>query len=112
MEHGVEAHDVETGGRDGRQIVGVGDLELEIGPRLGLGELDAQRQRIDAQHVAGGTDQIGDMLGQQAGAAADVEHALARRDSKFPHQHLARLELTINADAVVVARQLVAVLGE
>ena len=112
MKHGVEAHDVEIGGRDRGQVVGVGDLELEIGPRLGLGKLDAQRQRIDAQHVAAGPDQIGDMLGQQAGAAADIEHALARRDREVAHQHLARQELAIDAHAIVVSRQRVVVLGE
>ena len=45
--------------------------------------------------AAGRADQIGDMLGQQAGAAADVEHALAGHDGELPYQKLAGLELTV-----------------
>ena len=112
VEDGVEADDVESGARDDGQVVGVGDLELQIGPRLGPGKLDAQRQRIDAQHGAGRADQIGDMLGQKASAAADVEHALAGRDGELPDQKLAGLELTAGADKLVVARQLLVVLSE
>jgi hypothetical protein len=52
------------------------------------------------------------VLGQQAGAAADIEHALAGYDREVAYQHLARQELAIDTHAIVVARQCVAVLRE
>ena len=112
VEHRIQADDIDRTGRDRAQVMGAADSEFEVGPGSRSGDLDAQRQRVDAQHMAGGADDVGDVLGQQAGAAADIEHALARRDRQRLHQALARLELPPDADALVVARQLVAVLGE
>jgi hypothetical protein len=105
VEHRVE-HD-HVAARIGQivEVVGIADLEREIGPRLGERQADAQRQRIDADHATLRPHQVGDVLGEQAGAATDIEHALARPDCEIGNQALAGLELPRRADAVVVAGQ-------
>ncbi len=112
VEHRVQHDDIEAVVGQAVEVVGVADLEGEVVARAAGGQADAQRKRIDAQHPALIADQLGDMAGQQAGAAADVEHALARADSEIGDQALARLELAGGADPLVVERKGRVVEGE
>src|SRR5947209_3183137 len=59
-----------------------------------------------------GANDAGDMLGQEACAAAEVQHALALGNGKRLDQALARLELPADADLLVVPRQRLAVVCE
>ena len=78
MQYGIQADDIEARGGYRRKVIGVADTKHQVGPRPRLRDFDAQRQRIDAQNVAGRAGDVRDMFGQQAGAAPDIEDALAR----------------------------------
>ena len=113
-------HEAEAAERDVE--VGVGEVErLGVHPRergvadperigTALCRVDHRRRNVDTDHPAGGADELGRRERDEAGAAGDVDDALAgtQRD---PRQHggLRRAELRLPEALVGVRRQVPAV---
>src|SRR5262249_59060484 len=76
MEDAVQVNDVETRVRKFGQILGAADVRFEISRCLGSGDLDPQRQRVDAYDMPRGADALRDMDLETSASTAHVQSLL------------------------------------
>jgi hypothetical protein len=106
VEDRVEVDHVEAVVGERREIERIADEVRNVCPRALLGQLDAQRERVEAGHRATRAHHRADVVRQQTRAAAHVERALAGRDVQLLNQRLAREVLAVGADLLVALREL------